>query len=194
MLKDPYAAGALDPDHHARLVADLENYARDANVKPVHICRPLPDTFGEAEREYIRRFKHHVHEKTLSGVVYVGEPEDIEGHFSAFAGCLVRNFVRARVMTVGMVLDALADGSMPDLTALLIPNFFQPRGEGGGIAPWQVHALFDMMVQRDLLGQQTIVAVPDIDKLGKEYGVPMAGMLKSKYLAVKCEGAKHVDW
>ena len=133
MQADPYATGILFPDHHDRLVADLDRYARDAGIQPRCIWTPLPKN-GEDEAEYVRRFHFHKVEGVKQGICYVratptGDPEE---RMSLLAGALVRNFIRARVMTLHSVLEIVNDGGDPQATALLIPNFFLARSESGG--------------------------------------------------------------
>jgi len=182
---DPYAFGALNAEHHARLVADLENYARDAGIQPHWIYHPLPDDVTAAERNYLRHFRKHLAGES-SGLCYTAKAgiDSIDQRMSAIAGCLVRNFIRARVMTVGAVLDALASSSLPNLTCILIPNFFIPAADGGHLAKWQISALYDMLISRQLSGQQTVIYATDLSLLGKEYGAPMKKLIEQFFVKV----------
>ena len=187
MTDNPYSYGVLQPEHHERLVADLENYARDAGIQPHWIYTPLPDTIGKGEREYLKRFRQHMASQgDVAGLCYTARSgvKSVDQVFSALAGCLVRNFIRARVMTLGMVLEALASQSMPELSCLLIPNFFHPAADGGHIASWQVSALYDMLVARQLNGQQTVIYASDLHALGNEYGVPMKKLIDQHFIKV----------
>ncbi|MEY9560500.1 hypothetical protein [Sinorhizobium fredii] len=186
MLPDPYASGVLQEEHHSRLVADLENYARDAGIQPHWIWTPLPETVSDAEVAYLKNFRRHAVDGQIAGIAYCGKPVGvaIEQRMAALAGCLVRNFVRARLMTVGQVLDHLAKGTLPDLSCLLIPNFFLRQDEGGHIAAWQVQSLFDLLMARRVQGQQTILYVSDSKLLGKEYGLAISRLIDEAYLKI----------
>ncbi len=183
---DPYAEGVLVPEHHARLVADLDNFAKDAGIQPKWIYSPLPDTFGPEERGYVRHFRKHAAEGTPSGMIYHGPNKggEVEQRMSALAGCLVRNFIRARVMTLGSVIDALPNREMPELTCLLIPNFFVAQQDAGTIAPWQISALYDYLSQRFVAGQQTILYASNMSLLGKEYGLAFSRLIAANYLQI----------
>jgi hypothetical protein len=183
---DPYAGGALSPEHHERLVADLENYARDAGITPNWICDPMPDMTEQLET-YLRRFRHHAGEGT-AGVLFTKKsklPLPADQYLSAIAGCLVRNFIRARVMTLGSVLDRTSTHTMPQLSCLLIPNFFYPASEGGTIASWQVSALHDLLVARQVEGLQTILFASDLNLLGKEYGLAFRELIDAHFIEIE---------
>jgi hypothetical protein len=184
MATDPYASGVLVKEHHDRLVADLDNFARDAGIQSRWIYAPLPDTVTEGERAYLKAFRAHCASGAVAGLCYTKKAKlylPVDQYMSAIAGCLVRNFVRARVMTLGSVLDHQSAGTMPDLTCLLIPNFFHPVAEGGTIAPWQVSALHDLLVARRVAGQQTIVYAADLNLLAKEYGLALRDVVVDNY-------------
>ena len=66
----------------------------------------------------------------------------------------------------------------------ILPNFFQAKAEGGSIAPWQIGALFDLLLQRSQTGSQTIVYVTDMKALSTEYGVAFADLFTDHYLTV----------
>lgn len=188
MAFDPYAAGVLVPEHHDRLVADLDNFALDAGIQAHWICRPLPDDFTKREIDYLKAFRKHLSGETgVSGVVYTGSngAGKMEGRMAAMAGALVRNFIRARVMTLGTVLDLLASKEMPDITCILIPNFFYTQAEGGTIAHWQISALLDFLSHRQVTGQQTILFASDKTMLRKEYGLGFGAMVSERFLEVE---------
>lgn len=185
-VADPYASGALTQEHHERLVADLDNYARDAGVMPHFICEPMPEMTEQVEI-YLRRFRHHSGEG-VAGVCFSKRsklPVPADQYLSCIAGALVRNFVRARVMTLGAVIDANATNSMPNLSCLLIPNFFYPATEGGTVASWQISALHDLLVARQVAGLQTIIYASDVNLMAKEYGLAFREMIDSYYIVVE---------
>jgi hypothetical protein len=186
-MTDPYASGVLTPEHHERLVADLPAFARDAGIQPRWISMPLADTCGPAEVEYARKFRHHLADGEVQGLCYVRTSKDVDvaPRMAALAGALVRNFVRARVMTVGTVLDAMAHGEPPEATCLLIPNFFLPKSAGGTIASWQVSALFDLLSQRGAAGVQTVIYAANVAALNKEYGTAFGALVRNSFQVVE---------
>ncbi|WP_113155948.1 hypothetical protein [Nitratireductor sp. OM-1] len=186
LLADPYASGVLKKEHHERLVADLESFARDAGIQPHWIWSQLPEDMTGSQLAYLRQFRKHASEGT-SGLIILGKNDKgfVEAHMSAMAGALVRNFIRARVMTLGTVIDLLAKQEMPDLTCLLIPNFFLTASETGTIAPWQVNSLFDYLTYRQVAGLQTILYATDLGLLGKEYGLAFKRHIEVHYMQAK---------
>lgn len=183
-MTDPYASGVLLEEHHHRLVANLDGFAKDAGIQSHWIFTKLPDDIEGAELEYLIRFKKHETEGQLAGLCYVGKGKGIEMRMAAVAGLLVRNFIRARVMTLGALIDAAAARNMPDLTCILIPNFFVSGSSAGMIAKWQLAALYDILIDRQLRGRQTILFVKDMEALGTEYGLSFKTLVDDHYLKV----------
>ena len=185
-MTDPFATGVLQKDVHDRLVAGLDGYARDAGIPKPWIWTPLADTCGPEEISWVRRFPHHAGEG-VQGLIYthISGQGDPETRMAAIAGALVRNFVRARVMTLGTVLDMLAEREAPVATCLLIPNFCMAPDEGGGVSKWQVGPLYDLLVARGLEGKQTVLYASSLNDAAKLYGSAMGRLLSTKYVNVK---------
>ena len=99
----------------------------------------------------------------------------------ALAGALVRNFVRARVITVNSVIDQSQHGRAPEATCLLIPNFFLGKADGGGLPAWQVAILYDVLLARSAQGLQTVVYVSSLDLMKKEYGFNFTRLIQTNY-------------
>jgi hypothetical protein len=186
MHTDPYASGVLTKEHHDRLVADLDGHAKDAGIQQHWIWTPLAATCGGTEIDYVRRFKKHRVGGLIHGLCYVKASfaPDVEDRMFALAGAMVRNFVRGRVMTVGAVLDRIAKADPLDASALLIPNFFIAKAQGGGISSWHIAALYDLLVQRAARGDQTVIYATSLDDLGNEYGASFGALVQSHFLKV----------
>lgn len=179
-MHDPYASGVLVKDVHARLVADMSSVAMDANIRPHWLWTSMADAgMTESEIDWVRRFKRHEN----AGACLIGKKPSIlpEERMSAIAGALSRNFIRARVMTVLNFLDWLEDGEVPEMTCVLIPNFFIEKKITGGIAQWKTSMLQDGLMQRHAKGLMTVVYVQDMVKLGAEYGLSMQEHLVKLY-------------
>jgi len=183
---DPFSSGVLRKDVHSRLVADIDNVARDASIMRDWIWAPLQPQVGPTELAYVRKFKEH-RAKRCGGLCYVGRKpgKAIDDRMSAIAGALVRNFVRARVMTLEQLLSHVEDKGMPDFSALMVPNFFIEKSLGGGkVADWKVGQLLDTLTARRQAGLQTILYVSDLESLGTEYGVAFERLIKEHYIIV----------
>ena len=187
MIADPYATGVLQKAHHERLVAGIDGFARDAGIQPFWIWTPLAKTVSEAEIDYIRDFRKHKVEGLVQGLCYVRTHDsgEVEKHMAALAGALVRNFIRARVLTLGNVLDHIARKEEIEATCLLIPNFHLSKLESGSIASWQTNGLYDLLVDRGQSGLQTVVYTSGLDSLRKDYGLAIGRLIENNYIA--CE-------
>ena len=100
------------------------------------------------------------------------------------AGACLRNFVEAKVMTIQELLSDLKAGDPPDVTVLLVPNFFIEKSEGGKIADWHIAELLGVLYARVAKGQQTFLYVSNFDSLRKTYGEPIALHLQNNLRAI----------
>ena len=180
-MADPYATGVLDPMEHDRMVADIAKIARDANLRPEWIWARIEQHCSAGEIEWVRRFPFHAREGR-AGLCLVGKhPEPgIEDRMSAIAGTLVRNFVRARLLTVSQMITAVDAGQPPEMSCLLVPNFFLGKTEAS-VADWRLALLLDGLLHRKLRGLQTVLYVTDLAALGKEYGMALRRHVERHY-------------
>ncbi len=183
---DPFETGVLVPEVHERLVANLEGFASDAGIAPHWIYKPLDPELPELELNYVRNFPKH-RELGLAGmcllksVVPVGAAED---RMSALAGAFLRNFIRAKVMTLGSALDALASGDTIDSTVLLIPNFCTGSAMETKLQEWHCRLLHDLMSERQTRGLQTVVYASELKRVSSYMGQPIADLIDSHYAVV----------
>jgi hypothetical protein len=186
MLTDPYATGVLDKEIHGRLVQNLEHYAKDAGIMPFWVWTKLSDTCGPDELDYARQFNIHRAKGLTQGLCYLrattkADPVD---HMFALAGALVRNFIRARVMTLSKVIEHINGGGV-DATALLIPNFCLSKQEGGNIHQWQAQVMNDLLMQRAQEGNQTILYATSLDDIKNAYGLVTQQLVKTRFLKIE---------
>lgn len=104
---------------------------------------------------------------------------------AAIAGALVRNFIRARVIYLTAIMDMLWNREDVVATALLIPNFYLSRGEGGGINKIHTQPLHDLLVARGQEGLQTILYATSLDGLSRDYGTAFARLVEKNFLKVE---------
>jgi len=184
MKLTPYATKVLDPIVHARLVADIESVAQDAGIQPSWIWTPMSKNCTDDEVQWVRRFRHHTAEGS-AGLAFVGRDLEPENRMAAIAGALTRNFINAKVMTLGQVVDYAKDSVLPGVSCLLIPNFFIEKSHGGGIASWQVSLLLDVLVDRQAKGLQTVIYVSDLSALGAEYGKALLRHVENNFVCLE---------
>ena len=179
---DHYAAGALNPKDHGRLVADMDKFAFMVGVHPRWISTPLdPQLLGDEERGYLTSLREIMLNAKKGGICYLGVTlgHDIADRMCAIAGMLTRNIVDVKVMTLSMVLGHVAERDMPKPECLMIPNFFIGKAHGGGLPTWQIAALYDLLMQRKQFGLQTFLYVANMKQLLHEYGASFGPLLAS---------------
>jgi hypothetical protein len=186
MKIDPYASGILVPAEHDRLVADIDNVARDANIPVRWVWTPLAEVCGPEEVEWVERFRFHAAEGS-AGLCMSGSNMKIdpETRMAAIAGALARNFVRARVMTVNKLLIAARDDDLPDMSCLLVSNFFVEKGHVATNGHWRSEALLDAMVARHTAGLQTVLYVASMAEMALDYGLAMKRHIERLYQIVE---------
>lgn len=182
---DPYLSGVLKAGIHDRLVADIDNYAIDAGILPSWISLPLSETCSQAEVKWVRRFNFHKLEGH-TGLVLQGTDVDFADRMAAIAGALVRNFIRARVITVSRLMEEIEAGEPPhQYTCLLIPNFYIGKSNGGMLAEWKAARLLDFLLERHMAGKQTVVSVSNLNHLTTEYGSGFTSLFQKSYQQIK---------
>ena len=143
--QDPWATKALDATRHKRLVMQKDKYASDAGIAPHFIWTPLAETCPtEEEQSWVKRYKFHRSEG-FSGLLYLGDQFDptIEVRMSGIAGALVRNFIRARLMSMETVYQFMKAGEAPTADCLLLPTFSAAKADDRRQAQ-----VSDMLIQR----------------------------------------------
>lgn len=169
----------IDPQEHARLIKEIESVARRANIPVQMVWTSMTKFCTEDEVEYVREFRR-MRAKGAFGLVYVGTVPDghkrIIDRMSAVAGALIRNKINAQVMMVGDVIREQQAGTLPNPTALLIPNFYD--ASSADIPKWRSGALLDMLYSRQQEGAQTFIYVSDWKKMEADYGSSFGEHLK----------------
>ena len=137
MYANAFKSGCLKEEVHGRLVQNLDAYARDAGIQPRWVWTPLAATCGQVEVNYVRQYPTHRAEGLVSGLLYLrdasAEFPNVDERMSAIAGAFTRNFIRARVMTLSMVLDHIQRRRADRRDHPADPEFLPV--EGGGRRP-----------------------------------------------------------
>lgn len=180
-----FDSGVLHPVVHSRLVKNIDQYARRANIQDSMILKRM-SVFGctKSEIDYTKTILKMA-DKNIYGMVYHGkETYPVMDRMMAVAGACLRNFVDAKVVTLQELLSDIKEGIPPDVTVLLVPNFFINRADGGKIAEWHIAELLGLLYSRMAKGQQTFLYVSDFDALRKTYGDPIANHLEKHFRSV----------
>lgn len=169
MIEYAYEYGILDRRVHGRIVADIDRYAERAGIPPEAICRSLDEYVDPPEVEWVQDFLRQRSAPPL-GLAYLGRWRDVGERMVGIAGCMVRNFIDARVMTAHVVTE-----TRPECTLLLIPNFYAGRS---AMPEWQVSQLADVLVERGTSGKSTIIHVSDLESMEAAYGTAMVDVVR----------------
>lgn len=186
MAVDPYASGVLKKEVHERLVDDLAAVAGDAAIQPRWVWTRLADVCTPKIVQWVTRFRFHANDGRY-GLALVGENAEFvpEEACAAIAGALVRNFIRARVVTVQDLVLATQDGEVPKLSCLLVPNFFAAGQKQASQSQWRLTLLLDALISRQMAGLQTVVCVSDLAAMEKDYGRAFRRHLEDFYQPVE---------
>lgn len=185
LLVDPYETGVLDETVHHRLVADLQNIADDAMIHPKWVWTRLSNVVSEAEVDWVRHF-HKNTAQGITGLALVGAtPGAAASHIPAIAGALLRNFIRAQVFTTAQLYASVKEGDVPNPSCLLLPNFFLGKSYGSTPAHWEITALQDVLMNRHMRGNPTVLYATDLNAMAQEYGAGLAQIVKDNYQIIK---------
>lgn len=179
-----YKSQVLDPEKHMRLVQDISRIADMANIPSIYIYTSMITYCSQKEIEWVKAMRRH-QDDGITGAVFVGKTPGLEDRMMAMAGCLIRNFVDARVYTVQGVIEKLRGNNLPECRVLLIPNFFLLKDSGGDIPSWHISSLLGMLYSRFSKGLFTIMYVQDMQRLGEAYGSAFKNHLESHFTEIK---------
>jgi hypothetical protein len=184
MVQKAYEENVLDETYHARLVQNIDQVSKVANVPVPVICKSAKEICSEVELVYIKHLKRQVAEGNY-GMVLEGKPKvPVNDRMMAMTGICLRNYIDARVITIQEILENLKTGTMESPTVLLVPNFFVSKKQGGHVPDWQISQLLGFLYQRQSAGQQTILYVADFDELEQDYGDSFRMHLEGNFVVV----------
>jgi hypothetical protein len=175
----------LDPQRHERLIKNIHSFSEDAGI-PISLIQNSSATYcTEDEITWLRQYKHHAQEHDGLMLLGLGDPSM---EMMAMAGALVRNFIRARFITMTTFLDNDADPDMVEISCLFVANFFNHEAKSETISQWKLPMVYDLLIRRAAKGKQTVVHVTDYNKMRVAYGAAIANHLLARYPAVQVKG------
>lgn len=167
----------LDPQRHARLLADLENICHVANVPRTFVHQSMTGFCDGQEIDWVVNFR--MYRETCAGLLVVARPNP-DTRAMAICGALLRNFIDARVMPLNTVLDHLEAHEMPEPTVLIIPNLFVQQ-LGKALPAWKLQQVYDLLLQRFTANKPTVVCVENLQAMQSAYGQAMYEHLTAHY-------------
>lgn len=177
-----FESGLLNREYHDRLLLDLPRWSREAGIPPRYVWSKLSEYCLGKDLEWVRAMR----DGTTQGLIYTGAEFDmpVEDKMMAIAGCCLRNYMAARVMTVQEIVVLLKNDAMPHTSLILVPNFCMGKDDVDNLAPWQASALLGWLYSRLSRNLKTALYVGDMDHLALVYGKAMARHLRAHYTVV----------
>ena len=172
----------LNPARHANLMQRLDEMCKTANIQQLYIHRSIKDFCGEAELHWVQNYEFHEQEGH-GGLILVGgaKPEE---RCQAITACLVRNYLDARVTSLGSVLDTKEPLSeLADPRIMVIPNLFV-QTHGKPLMGHQIQRLYDLFLMRLTSNKPVVAYVESMAKLEDTYGPLFADHLRSHFTLV----------
>ena len=179
---DPWATGVLKKEHHHRLVADLDKFARKAGIDKEWVSRPLEDYCGPEELDWFRTFRRHSID--VHGMVYVGKKwkPSLDIRAKALAGAFLRNFTTARYLSARELAAAVDEQDVPTESCILVPDFFV---DARSLPDWKSPLLYDALLRRTAIAKKHVLGITDLALLRATYGDHVCEHLTDNYLLIE---------
>lgn len=170
----------LDKVRHERLLMDIDHICQVANIPKGMITHSATEFCAPEELEWLRNFR--IHQAEGKGLLLTGaHSPSVEQKMMAMTAALLRNFIDARVLSINRVIECLEEGSAPDASVLLIPNFHRKHAEGRVFQAWKIQAVYDLLLSRLAQGKINVLYVESMSDMAKEYGSAFADHLALHY-------------
>lgn len=187
---DPKISSVLDEQYHKRLLDDLDHLTRIAGIQQHKhlIAEPLSKNCpSKVEAKWVENYRSLLNQKSpIYGMVYFGGSVDqVTYRMMALVAALMRNYVDARIYTTSQLFSMLSEGEQVEGSVICIPNFVIPLPQKNKqLHEWKVAAMYDLLIDRMIHGQQTVVAAPDLGDIARYYSPELQMHIKSKFLEV----------
>lgn len=173
----------LSRERHTMLIADRDGIAARAGLGAVYmerIWQPLPAAVSQGERGWMISI---VKDRRAPNLWASGSPAAAADRFRWYTGALLRNFVDARIMTTGMIVDHMMDGRPFKATVLFIPDFCIIDESEKRSEPVK-RTVLDLVRRRLQQGEITCVYAPkDPQIISRAYGFGFAEEMSTHFPA-----------
>jgi hypothetical protein len=167
----------LDPQRHARLIADMEHVCAVANV-PKSFVQTSMKTYCSAEViDWVVNFR--LYRPIHAGLLLVNASNP-DTQCLAIGGALIRNFIDARVIPLNTLLMDIESSVVPSPTVLIVPNLYVSQ-LGKALPAWKIQQVYDLLLRRMTQNLPTVVSVENMLGMEQTYGRSFAQHLNSHY-------------
>jgi len=167
----------LDPDHHRRLIEELDDVARVAGVPKRYIERSMSEHCSAEEAAWVRDYRLHA-AKGQFGLCYLGS--DHTQRMMAMCGAFVRNYIDARLVTLADLIELARTNDVPSASVLLVPSFHR-EAKQGSVTAFQTNLLWQVLESRMITERLTVIGVQSLALLKNDYGAHFADLVSSHY-------------
>lgn len=175
-----YEPGVLRPEKHQRLVNALTRVCEVAGVRKEFVARSATEFCGPTEMTWLKNVRMNS-DQGISGLYYLTVKEqNVEQRMMALAGACLRNYIHARVMTLGDVLSEYSSGGHDDPSVLLVPNFCLTEKEHQ-LSQWDASSVYDLLLHRYTRSLQTVIGVHTMKVIETIYGVSCKQHIENYY-------------
>lgn len=178
-VKEAVDNGVINLIDHGTLLQDIDGYAETANIPVSMVLTSMKTVCKKSEIDYVTRMRR----QPTAGLLYLGA-ESTTARMMAIAGACLRNFIDARVVMLSDVIKGFKDGTTPDPTVILVPNFCVAASDRG-VADWETTHLLGWLYDRDLAEKKTFLYVSDMLHVEARMGALVAQHLKERYQIIK---------
>ena len=159
-------AALIDETYHAPLLRQWPSVAERANIAEHWIHQSATKYCSDAVCEWIRNLPANMRDQKAE--LLLGPKQySAEDRCSVIAAAILRNYHDAKVMPLRELFASSKKMEVPDVTALLIPDFYR---DGTTLMEWQISYLSSVVSSRHLKGKATVLYVEDLGLMGKAYG------------------------
>jgi hypothetical protein len=185
MNKEDYfpPKGCLNPEKHNTLVANIEKYAEISGLgggNKHFIWESIAKyNLNKLEMTVLENLKR-MPSSGKKGVLYIGQPpSQITEKFMALTGCMVRNFVDARCMTLEKVLYEYKENKEIEASVVCIPNLCTDATD---LPKWQQGLLSDFLIQHQHSGKLLFGYIQNASKMGLCFPSSVCDHLKNNFI------------
>jgi len=175
-----FKSGVLDPLHHARLVANLEEYIREAGCTVEDVTTSITDDLPPGVVEWCRLFR----DDWSPGLLILGkiDPHMVMGRV---AGWALRNYKDAKIRPLSAVMDWFYNDGPPEpMSFLLVPDFAIASDEMKADARMKLRGLLQTRV---LEHKSTVLYAQSLTLLAKVHGTALASWINGTFNSMRID-------
>lgn len=190
-MEQAFESGVLNKQEHVRLIDNIDKVCERAGIQKHFVWTPLAESCPDPdEQKWVREFPQ-LATTGCFGLIYLGlGTEPIEYRMQGIAGCLLRNFVNARLMRWDAIIAYMQENSGPPAdSCVLVPETLPT---GGNYPAWRLEMIMSFVMTRYRMEKQTVLyhAGLDLEVLKSRYSVEFQTFLLTRYKPVQIGDGK----